>query len=243
MHEYERRFYDFQTTARGRLTDEALRKEFAAVAPWYQKRLGPYLPEHRDAAILDCPCGYGNILYFLREAGYTNVTGIDLDPKQVELARLLELPAAVGDALAHLQEHPDSLDAILSVDFLEHLDRDGAVRFLELARAALRPGGVLIARTPCADGPFGAAHRYNDITHQWAMTAVCADGLLRMTGFDSVTILDERPQRTGRGLRDHRKIAAFHVSRYVAKKLANALTGSAPKIWSRSMWVIGRRDR
>jgi cyclopropane fatty-acyl-phospholipid synthase-like methyltransferase len=37
----------------------------------------------RSARILDLGCGHGVFIYFHREAGYTNVVGVDKSPEQV----------------------------------------------------------------------------------------------------------------------------------------------------------------
>ncbi|MDW8468724.1 MAG: hypothetical protein RML56_06815 [Burkholderiales bacterium] len=58
---------------------------------------------------------------------------------------------------------------------MEHFSRDEAIRFLDLCRAALKPGGRLILQTPNADSPFGSSIRYGDITHEWAFNVKSTD--------------------------------------------------------------------
>jgi len=43
----------------------------------------------RSARILDLGCGHGAFIYFLREAGYTDVVGVDKSPEQVAEAKRL----------------------------------------------------------------------------------------------------------------------------------------------------------
>lgn len=236
---YAERYYAYQTTARGLFEADELQRRFETLAPWYARRLRYHLPANREAKWLDAACGSGNFLYFLRRAGYQRVTGCDADPEQVRLARLLDLPAETGDALAMLADQHRCWDAISALDFVEHLSRDDALRFLDLSRARLRPGGILILRTPCADGPFGSHDRYNDLTHQWAMTANLASAVMAMTGFERVVILDERPQPT----------TLMNSARWLASYLATGLAAGAchafgiapPRVWSRSMWVVAYR--
>jgi len=236
---YEQLSYGFQTQARGLLDADALRRRFAKLAKWYACRLGPHLPRDRDAALLDVPCGWGNFLYFLRLKGYRNVAGYDLDPEQVRLARLLDLPAREGNAIALLFEGDRQFDCIASIDFLEHVSRDDALQFLQSCRARLRPGGTLILRTPCADGPFGAHDLFNDITHQWSLTAGALRTILRMLDYERISILDERPQPYN--VVNTLRLMMFYPARLVASGMTRALGLDPPEIWSRAMWAIAHK--
>lgn len=229
--------YAYQTRARGLLDRPALEAAFEAASRSYEARLGKFLPADRGAAFLDAPCGYGNMLYFLRRRGYRNLAGCDLDPAQVALARLLDLPAREGDSFDVLADSAAAYDVVTSVDFVEHLDRDRALEFLRLCFERLRPGGVLILRTPCADGPFGAHDRYNDLTHRWAMTSNVLQAILGMVGFERVAILDERPRRTS--LKGALATLAFYPARAAASLFCLALGLDPPRVWSRSMWGVG----
>jgi 2-polyprenyl-3-methyl-5-hydroxy-6-metoxy-1,4-benzoquinol methylase len=229
--------YAYQTRARGLLDRRALEAAFEAAARSYEARLGKFLPDDRGATCLDVPCGYGNMLYFLRRRGYETLAGWDLDSAQVALARLLDLPAREGDCFDALADPAAAYDVVTSVDFVEHLDRDRALEFLALCFARLRPGGLLILRTPCADGPFGAHDRYNDLTHRWAMTSNVLQAFLGMVGFERVAILDERPQPTS--LKGALRTLAFHPVRAAASLFCLALGLDPPRVWSRSMWGVG----
>lgn len=239
MDSYEYAYYRYQTQARGLLEEDALRQHFAKLARWYAFRLRSHLPDNRNASCLDIPCGYGNFLYFLRLRGFENVIGYDLDPNQVRVARNLDLPAHEGDAFIVLSEERKEYDCIMSLDFIEHVSRDDALRFLGLCWARLRPGGVLILRTACADGPFGAHDRYNDLTHQWTMTSNVLRTVLRMLNFERVEILDERPQAYN--FVNTLRLMAFYPARAVASGLCLALGLIPPAVWSRGMWGVGYR--
>jgi SAM-dependent methyltransferase len=194
------------------------------------------LPARRDAAWLDAPCGYGNFLYFLRSMGYSDVSGYDMDPEQVRLAQLLKLPASQGDALAAVADSSRSFDGIASIDFLEHISRDQALRFLSDCRDRLRPGGVLLVRAPCADGPFGSRDVWNDLTHKWAATSNLLCAILRLSGFERVQILDERPQPYN--ALNRIRLLGFYPARALASLWLVALGIAPPAVWSSSMWAV-----
>jgi SAM-dependent methyltransferase len=130
----------------------------------------PHLPASREAEIVDVACGTGFALHALREAGYTRICGIDLSPEQVEIARGRGLPVERADLFPYLETRRGSLDAIVALDIVEHLDRDELLRFFDLSREALRPGGRLIAKTANANSLLGPRFRYLDFTHEIIFT-------------------------------------------------------------------------
>ena len=237
MEDYEKRYYEYQTTARGLLSARALELEFSKRAKWYRAMLGKYLPTDRSSKCLDVPCGFGNFLYFLRQQGFSQSIGYDLDPNQIRLARMLNLPAIEGDAFSILVGKRNEYACITSLDFLEHLSKNRALEFVAACKAALIPGGVLIVRTPSADGPFGAHDLSNDLTHQWAPTANVLQHIFEMHGFSNVRILDERPQPYK--LLNWIRLFSFYAFRAVASLCCTLLGELPPRVWSRSMWGIG----
>jgi SAM-dependent methyltransferase len=193
-----------------------------------------------EARCLDIPCGYGNFLYFLKTRNYRNIKGFDLDDKQVELARLLYLPAKRGDVFDALSSLTRQYDLISSLDFIEHLTKDEALRFLDGCSNKLAKGGLLILRTPCADGPFGAHDAWNDLTHQWGLTSNVLQKLLEMCGFVDVEILDERPLPTGPI--NAMRWLVFFPARMLASIFCIALGLRPPKIWTRSMMAVAYKS-
>lgn len=202
---------------------------------WYQQRLMPFLPANRDAVIADIPCGDGNILFFLKEAGYGNVQGWDLDESRVEVAQSLGLPALVGNAFQVL-EGLKPCDVIFSIDFLEHVSKEQAFQLLLTFRSKLKSGGKVIIRTPVTDSIFGTLHLYNDFTHQWATNSAVWRTLGGATGFSSVTIFDERP--AGQNLKSLFRSSAFHLGRIVVSAIYLLLGRAKPRVWSPSAWMV-----
>ncbi len=107
------------------------------------------------ARLLDAACGGGLVAHPLAAAGH-RVLGVDLAPGAVEAAARRTPPGAdarfvVGDAAA-LPADDASVDAVLLLDMLEHVESTPAV--LAEAARVLRPGGVMVfntfSRTPLA---------------------------------------------------------------------------------------------
>jgi SAM-dependent methyltransferase len=186
---YEQVCYSYQTVGRGVLTAPDLERTFERMALSYDETVGPFLPADRATPCLDLACGYGNWLYYLRKKGFTNMRGLDLDPKQVELAKALNLPAEIGDIRDALTG-ASTFGLISAFDLIEHLEKSTAVRMLQQIHASLLPGGVLILQCPCADGFTGAHDICNDMTHKWGASSNMLNGLLRAVGFGEVRIID-----------------------------------------------------
>jgi 2-polyprenyl-3-methyl-5-hydroxy-6-metoxy-1,4-benzoquinol methylase len=237
MKQYQREAYAQQTASKRVLS---LGPGYEKLIPIYRAKFGAVLPTMRSAKILDVPCGSGNASYFLRKMGYAEVDSIDLDQKQVQLAQALGLPATVADGLEWLTSHISYYDAILSLDFLEHLDKDSALHFLRLCYAALNPGGVLVLRTPCAEGPFAGTAVFNDFTHEWAATSGVLRDVLAIAGFSAVVISDDGP--VPYNLVNWVRLVAFRTTCAVGRFWGNFTGLGCPTIWTPNMWAIAKKS-
>ncbi len=123
--------------------------------------LSAHLVTDPGARILDLGCGSGALSARLAAlAPGAHVTGIDIDPQSVALARekypLPNLSFETGDAAA---VH-DAADAVVSCSMLHHIytyaprpyDEEAAERAVRAHIASLRPGGLLVLRDFCVDG-------------------------------------------------------------------------------------------
>lgn len=118
----------------------------------------PYL--RPGMSLLDAGCGGGSITIGL--AGVVSpgkVVGIDIEAKQIEVARAAAASQRVTNVvfqLGNVYELPfadDSLDAVFNHAVLEHLS--DPLRALTEFRRVLKPGGVLGVRAPDARGNLG----------------------------------------------------------------------------------------
>jgi SAM-dependent methyltransferase len=154
-----------------------------------------HFPASRAAAIIDLGCGAGHLIRAAREAGYTNVSGVDASPEQVaEAARLGIAGVHQGDLHDHLASLEEgSIDAILAFDVLEHLTKEESFAFADAVHRALAPGGRWIIHTVNGESPFFGRVRYGDVTHEQAFTRDSLGQLLRLAGFGRVNCYEDRP--------------------------------------------------
>jgi SAM-dependent methyltransferase len=152
-----------------------------------RERQLPYVDDLRDhAPVLDVGCGRGELLALLRTAG-VEARGIDADADMVAYARGEGLDVEQADVLAYLgEQHDASLGAIFAGQLVEHLPPPALFRFLELAHAKLRDGGVLIVETINPLSPIALRNYFADLTHAQPLVPETLAQLVRRAGFDAL---------------------------------------------------------
>ncbi|NDY90153.1 bifunctional 2-polyprenyl-6-hydroxyphenol methylase/3-demethylubiquinol 3-O-methyltransferase UbiG [Ideonella livida] len=102
------------------------------------------------ARVLDVGCGGGILAESMAQAG-ARVTGIDLSPKPLKVARLHAMEAGVqldyrevaAEALA--QEMPGQFDVVTCMEMLEHVPEPASV--VQACATLVRPGGTVFFST------------------------------------------------------------------------------------------------
>jgi O-antigen chain-terminating methyltransferase len=149
----------------------------------------PYVELFAGAApVLDAGCGRGEFLSLLREAGI-EARGVDAHADMVAYARGEGLAVEQADVLAHLAAaEPGSLGGLFAAQLVEHLPPPALVRFLDLAYAALRPGGVLVLETINPLSPLALRNYFADLTHAQPLVPETLELLVAHAGFAGVEI-------------------------------------------------------
>lgn len=219
---YERYASDWQ--------DVALEFDAPGSRRWgkaYRYYLRGWLPESRDANIIDVACGGGRLLHFFMTQGYSRFSGVDISPAQVHIARQVISDVREGDAIEFLDAHRGEYDLIAGLDIVEHFHKPEVLRFLDACHAALKPGGRLILQTPNADSPWGLAHRYNDFTHEIGFSPNALSRLLRLTGFTETEAREMGPVPFGYSLASTLRSLVWRTIRMALKIWNVAETGNA----------------
>lgn len=118
------------------------------------EELGPHLASLR---ILDVGCATGRLLLRLAEAGATDLSGVDLAPRILEVAaaKLSKIGTPVtlrtADAEDRLPWDEDAFDAATLTGVLHHFFRP--LEALAEIRRVLRAGGRLLVLDPCFFAP------------------------------------------------------------------------------------------
>ena len=195
---WKSRLYDaYVSSGQAGGQDESIKAEdlFLPREAYIRHLIARYLPQNRESHIVDLGCGHGAFLYFLSRAGYTHIEGVDASQEQVELAHRLGIPQAErGDVIEFLMRHKEaSLDAVLLMDVLEHLEPQELFDLLDSINRALAPGGICLVHVPNGEGLYGMRVRYGDFTHKLAFTAKSANQIFRTLGFSRVETYEDKP--------------------------------------------------
>lgn len=168
-------------------------------APYLRRLIKKHLPSDRNVRVLDLGCGSGAMLYFLHEAGYHKVFGIDTSTEQIAKARELGVSEVEqSDALSFVRDaESESYDVIIAFDIIEHLTKPELFELANEIYRVLTPGGLWIAHAPNAEGVFGARIRYADLTHEQAFTHESIEQLGRASGFRTIECFEDEPVMHG----------------------------------------------
>ena len=209
---------------------------FVAAEKWgraYRWYLRNWLPSNHDAVIAELGCGWGRLLQLFVGNGYTNVSGVDLSPDQVQLARKISPSVDEGNALQLLAQKEGHFDLIVALDLIEHLTKAEALTMLDLCFAALKPGGRFILQTPNADSPFGSQHRYGDFTHEFGLTPSLLTFLLGQAGFQTVQAREQGPVPIGYSVSSSVRFLLWRVLRSGITAWNLIETGSSGEVLTR----------
>ena len=132
-----------------------------------------HFPKDKSTSILDLGCGHGAFMHFIREAGYTDVIGVDRSPEQVKVADRLGIK---GISQRDLMETLNSLPAecknvIISFDVIEHFTKSELLPFVDEMFRVLKKGGIWIIHTPNAESPFGSRISFDILPMRWSLLA------------------------------------------------------------------------
>lgn len=231
----DRWYYEHQPN-NGAHSVEDLRIQFEKASRVYKSMIGEYLPRNQSGLILDMPCGEGSFIYFLTKTGFNNAKGFDLDEQRIVVGRKLGLPVYVEDVQQVLDNQDDSsVQCIVSMNFIEHIEKIEAVNWIQKVFNKLKPGGVFIITTPSADSPFGNSHIYNDLTHKWAATSSVVQQIFTNCGFSNVRVFGFHP-RPGMRFGLIRCVLFWITTKVI--NLCLLPLGHSYKIWSPSMWAV-----
>ena len=240
---YRSRIYGHYVQAR----EQALAPEsVAGLAPRshaLRQLIEQHFPADRNSAVLDLGCGHGALLHFAREAGFTNLRGVDGSPEQVAAARRLGIAGVEeGDLRDALAAQADaSLDVVIAFDVIEHFTRDELLPFVDDVRRVLKPGGRWIIHVPNGESPFVGRMRYWDLTHELAFTRTSIAQLLLASGFSEVRCFEDQP--VVHGAKSALRWLLWQGFRSLLRLYIAAETGDAGRqhIFSQNLLAVARK--
>lgn len=159
---------------------EGFRRQF----PVWQRHYGKFLPESKNAHIIDLGCGDSGLVYWLQEIGFAEASGIDVSAEQIEIARKLGVKnVSQADIRDFLRDKRDLYDVVFLRDVLGHFFKSEILEILGLVRDSLKSGGIVVVKIPNAESPFSGRLRYGDFTHDVSFTESSLRQVLLISGF------------------------------------------------------------
>ncbi len=189
--EYRKVLYaNYHTTQSGRASLTSAEALFEREKRQFEREILPLLHSaSKTSRIFDMGCGSGSLLKGLKDAGYTNVIGMDLSEEQVNMAHEFGVSEVVlGDAMQFFRSSEEQFDIITGMDIIEHFTKDELVELLQLIQSKLKKGGMAIFRTPNMDAPIATAFAIGDFTHENYLNASSAEQVMLSCGFVDVNV-------------------------------------------------------
>ena len=98
--------------------------------------------KNQNSKIVDIPCGSGAFILRLKDEGYQNVLGVDVD----NIMEIDHTDFLVGDMTKILPIENHSIDVIVCIDGIEHINRQ--FDFVKEVNRILKDDGEFIISTP-----------------------------------------------------------------------------------------------
>lgn len=241
MNPYREPFYQQQARWHRYEGPDDVARRHANRARYYRWYTRGWLPEDKSTPILDIGCGSGQFLYFLRELGYTNAVGLDLDTDQARIGRALGLDCRCVQAQDYLQgEDVPDFGLVVMLDIIEHFTREEAFATLDAVSARLAVGGRIMASVPNSESPNGLRVYHADITHEASFTPQSLEQMLFCHGLRKVEVRDPWPA----------PVSPARVAYRMTVQAARALEGvrmrllglEPPTVWSPVFWILAEKE-
>lgn len=159
-----------------------------------------FLPQEKQAAILEIGCGDGGLVYWLQQKGYQQVAGVDVSTEQIATGKKMGIQHLYeAELVDYLSSSPVQYNLIIARDVFEHFTRQDFFDTLCLIKSKLAPGGKLVIQSPNGQGLHFIHYYYSDITHEMAFTASSLRQLGLAAGFKQVQAYPLLPYNKGVG--------------------------------------------
>ena len=213
---------------------------------YYDDNYKAFLPEDRNAAILDIGCGPGDFVRYMHGLGYRNITAVDIDEAAIAgLQGIAGVTAIVcrvdGEALRKMDR---KWDLMLAKQMIMYLDRREAAEFARAISETLAEHGRVII-----DNFNGAllSARFTEHKDPYILTSYTDLGLKRLLEWNGLKVEQMFGCKAGSGrLRSH----VYHAAQALWFRLYRLLLilergrdDELPKIGQKSIVAVARRSR
>jgi SAM-dependent methyltransferase len=139
--------------------------------------------------ILDYGCGFGQTLNALKQRGFNNICGADIDEKALEFSGKIHQIYDCRE-IGWDNELKNGFDLIIMSHVLEHFPKEEMVSRLAKIRQLLKDDGKIVIMVPNAQSNTGAYWAYEDFTHHYLFTSGSIYYVLKASGFSKIIFID-----------------------------------------------------
>lgn len=153
------------------------------------------LPGDKKSAILDIGFGGGWFLGACLKLDYTNLFGADFGIENKGYVAdwrkgAITLYEIENDIGTFLGQHPEQYDFIHMSHVIEHIPKYSLLWSADALYQALKPGGILLLRTPNMEGPTPNSSLYVTLAHEYGFCGSNLESLLDICCFDNIQFHD-----------------------------------------------------
>jgi len=197
--DYRDKLYSvYVSTHTSRLYSQEILPQIEAQFSTWRQYFYRFLPEDKNARLLDIGCGNGGFVYFLQQLGYAMTEGVELSEEQVEASRKLAIQQIVcADLTVYLSDKHEVFDAIFARDVIEHFNKDEVLAIFSAVLKALKPNGVFIIQAPNGESPMSGRIMYGDFTHELSFTKSSLNQIFLVSGFQAINCYPAGPVPKG----------------------------------------------
>jgi SAM-dependent methyltransferase len=211
-----------------------------AIATYYDMNYRRWLPDDRQAPILDIGCGQGDFVRYVHRLGYRNITAVDIDAEATAALKDLDgvtpLTIHIGEELPLMLNGPWAV--IVAKQMIYYVDRWQAPSLLRSLASALAPearliieiynGSLLSSHFTQAKDP-GIFTAYTDL----GLERLVAGAGLKVESIEGALIHASLPYRIARSI--------WHRLYRLLLILDRGRDEELPRIWSKSIIAVVRK--
>lgn len=206
----------------------------------FEKYYRDYLPQDKNAKIIDIACGSGEIVYWLQQEGFLNAEGIDISEEQVSLANSLGIKnIKQADLREYLKNKNNFYDVIFAIDIIEHFSKEEVIDILKLIYSSLKSNGKLIIKTPNGESIFGTRYLYSDFTHEFIFTERSLKEVLSFAGFENFEFKEAGP--VVHGIKSFIRFILWRTIRIIFKIVILIETGETAYILTQNIICCAKK--